>query len=74
MNWTSSVCRVPTRRSSAAKFIVHKLLAGVALKPVDEADAGLSAEGEARVRDRVREIEDARREAEQRSHDVRIDS
>lgn len=70
----STLLRMPSRRSQVVTVPVHKLLAGVALREVDRAEAGLSVEGEARVRDRVREIEAARREAEQRSRDVLVDS
>ena len=65
---------MPSRRSQVVAVPVHHLLAGVALRKVDSAEVGLSVEGEARVRDRVREIEAARREAEQRSRDVLVDS
>lgn len=74
MNRPSTLVPMPSRRSQVVAVPVHKLLAGVALREVDRSDAGLSAEGEARVRDRVREIEAARREAEQRSRDVLLDS
>lgn len=70
----SIVSVMPSRRSQVVVVPVHQLLAGVALRQVDRADVGLSVEGEARVRDRVREIEAARREAEQRSRDVLVDS
>ena len=70
----SIVSVMPSRRSQVVAVPVPQLLAGVALTQVDRADVGLAVAGDARVRDRVREIEAARREAEQRSRDVLVDS